>query len=571
VDGGLLEVQLGATRRRLDTQRQARGELASEVSPSPRWWVSRWRPGASGEHHGRVSDAELPLDDTVSEVGPSRSLVGRLGLLLGPVAALAVYLVVPDQAGPADSLVELGHAGRATAAIGVLMAIWWMTEALHVSATALLPVALFPLFGVLEVDAAAAPYANPLIFLFLGGFLLALSMQRWGLERRIALVALRLVGTEPRVVVGGFMVLTAVFSMWVSNTATVAMMLPIALSVIDAAVPSGRHALVGHPNAPGSRFSRSLLLGIAASASIGGVGTLIGTPPNLFLASFSRDELGIEIGFAEWLMVGIPLVAVFLPIAWVLLTFVLFRPDVDRSGLDRFLDDVRPSGRMQRAEWVVLVVFSLTAAAWVFRPLLEDITILGGQPFSGLSDAGIAVIAGVALFVAPSGDGSGGRVLDWETARQLPWGILVLFGGGLSLAAAIASTGVDDFLGLQVEGLDVHPVVLIMVVSAGVVFLTELTSNTATAAALVPIVAAVAPSLGLHPLALAIPVAVAASLAFMLPVATPPNAIVFGSGFVAMPDMMRMGLRLNVVSIAIITSWVPLLALPVLGIDLRTG
>jgi solute carrier family 13 (sodium-dependent dicarboxylate transporter), member 2/3/5 len=533
--------------------------------------VERLAVRATGDDDGVVSDADLPLDDTVAETGPRTNRVGRWALIVGPLVAIGVYFVVPDQAGSGDSIVELGHAGRATAAIGVLMAIWWMTEALHVSATALLPVALFPLFDVLAVDAAAAPYANPLIFLFLGGFLLALSMQRWGLERRIALVALRLVGTEPRVVVGGFMVLTAVFSMWVSNTATVAMMLPIALSVIDAAVPDGRDALLQGSDAPGSRFARSLLLGIAASASIGGVGTLIGTPPNLFLASFARDELGIDISFSEWLMVGIPLVAVFLPIAWFLLTFVLFRPDVERSGLDRLLDDVGPSGRMQRAEWVVLVVFTMTALAWVFRPLLEDVSVLGGRPFAGLSDAGIAVIAGVVLFIAPSGRGEGERVLDWETARQLPWGILLLFGGGLSLAAAIAATGVDDFLGLQVEGLDVHPVILIMVVSAGVVFLTEMTSNTATAAALVPIVAAVAPGLGIHPLALAIPVAVAASLAFMLPVATPPNAIVFGSGFVAMPDMMRMGLRLNVVSIAIITSWVPLLALPVLGIDLRTG
>jgi solute carrier family 13 (sodium-dependent dicarboxylate transporter), member 2/3/5 len=520
---------------------------------------------------GPMSDPELPLDDMVSEAGPSAGRVGRWALVFGPLVALLVYQLVPDQAGSGDAVVELGHAGRATAAIGVLMAIWWMTEAIHVSATALLPVALFPLFGVLEVDAAAGPYANPLIFLFLGGFLLALSMQRWGLERRIALVALRLVGTEPRFVVGGFMVLTAVFSMWVSNTATVAMMLPIALSVIDAASPSGRHVLIGQVDAPGSRFSRSLLLGIAASASIGGVGTLIGTPPNLFLASFARDELGIEISFAEWLLVGVPLVVVFLPVAWFLLTYVLFRPDVERHRLDRLLDDVDRGGPMQRSEWIVLVVFCLTALAWVFRPLLEDLTVLGGRPFSGLSDAGIAVIAGVVLFVAPSGRGRGERVLDWETARQLPWGILLLFGGGLSLAAAIATTGVDDFLGLQVQGLDVHPVVLIMVVSAGVVFLTEMTSNTATAAALVPIVAAVGPGLGLHPLALAIPVAIAASLAFMLPVATPPNAIVFGSGFVAMPDMIRMGLRLNLVSIVVITAWVPLLALPVLGIDLRTG
>lgn len=513
---------------------------------------------------------DLPLDD-VAEAEPGPSRVGTWGLVGGPLAALAVYLLVPDQAGSGDTLVELGHTGRATAAVGVLMAVWWMTEALHVSATALLPIALFPLLGVLEIDEAASAYGNPLIFLFLGGFLLALAMQRWGFERRIALVALRVVGTSPRVMVGGFMVLTAVFSMWVSNTATVAMMLPIALSVIDAAVPGGREAVRFGHDAPGGRFARSLLLGIAVSASIGGVGTLIGTPPNLFLASFARDELGVEIAFAEWLLVGVPLVAVMLPLAWVVLTVVLFPPDVERSRVEGLLDGLRPDGPMRQAEWIVFVVFCCTAVAWVLRPWLVELTIGGSQPLDGLSDAGIAVVAGVLLFVAPSGRGNGERVLDWETARQLPWGILVLFGGGLSLAGAIAATGVDDFLGLQVQGLDLPPVLLVGVVTLVVVFLTEMTSNTATAAALVPIVAAVAPGLGLHPLALAIPVAVAASFAFMLPVATPPNAIVFGSGMVAMRDMMRLGVRLNLLSVVAISAWVPLLALPVLGIELRTG
>ena len=525
--------------------------------------------GTRRAHDVAVTD-QLPVDDTRAETD-LRATAGSWALLGGPVLAVIVYLALPDVAGTGASAVELGHAGRATAAIGVLMAVWWMTEAIHVSATALLPIALFPVFTVAEVNDAAAPYANPLIFLFLGGFMLALAMQRWGLERRIALLALRVVGTEPRMVVAGFMVLTASFSMWVSNTATVAMMLPIALSVIDAAVPGGRDALIDRPNGPGTRFARSLLLGIAASASIGGVATLIGTPPNLFLASFARDEIGTDISFVGWMMVGLPLVAVFLPIAWLLLTRVLFPPDVDRARLRGLLDGTameRP-GPMQRAEWVVLVVFTCTALTWIFRPLLVDWTILGTQPLSGLSDAGIAVIAGVSLFLFPSGK-RGTRVLDWETARQLPWGILLLFGGGLSLASAIAANGVDDFLGLQVEGLDVHPVLLIALLTAGVVFLTELTSNSATAAALIPIVAAIGPGLDVHPLALAIPVAVAASLAFMLPVATPPNAIVFGTGFVRIPDLMRMGIRLNLVSIVLITAWVSLLALPLRGIDLRT-
>jgi solute carrier family 13 (sodium-dependent dicarboxylate transporter), member 2/3/5 len=305
-------------------------------------------------------------------------------------------------------------------------------------------------------------------------------------------VALRFVGTEPRRVVGAFMVITAVFSMWVSNTATVAMMLPIALSVIDAAVPGGRDALLAEEPPQGRDFARSLLLGIAAAASIGGVGTLIGTPPNLFLASFARDELGVEISFAEWLLVGLPLVAVLLPIAWVLLTRVLFPPDVERDRLVSLKERHDEQEPMHRAEWAVLVVFSLAVVAWITRPLLEDIVVGGLAPFEGLTDPGIAVLAGLALFVIPV-DRDGTRVLDWDTAVQLPWGILLLFGGGLSLASAIDRTGVSDYLGLQVEGLDLPPVLLIAVVAAGVVFLTEMTSNTATAAAIIPVVSAVAP------------------------------------------------------------------------------
>jgi solute carrier family 13 (sodium-dependent dicarboxylate transporter), member 2/3/5 len=500
-----------------------------------------------------------------------RDVFGWAGLVGGPVLALIVYAILPEQFAGADGgIMELGHAGRATAAVGVLMATWWMTEAIEISATALLPIALFPLVQAASIDEAAAPYANPLIFLFLGGFLLALSMQRWGFERRIALIALRLVGTEPRRVVGGFMLITAVFSMWVSNTATVAMMLPVALSVVDAAVPGGRNALLATEPRPGRNFARGLLLGIAVSASIGGVGTLIGTPPNLFLASFARENLGVDISFVEWLGVGLPIVAVFLSLGWLVITRIMFPPDVEPGALDDVLsDEARDDlGPMKTGEWATFIVFSLTALAWIFRPLLEDITVAGAQPLAGLSDAGIALIAGVALFVIPVDLREREFVMDWDTARGIPWGILILFGGGLSLAAAVDANGVAAYLGAQAEVLDaLPPLVIIVAITAGVVFLTELTSNTATAAALVPIFAAIAPGLGLDPLALAVPTAIAASLAFMLPVATPPNAIVFGSGFVQMPDMMRLGLRLNMISIVVVTLAVYLLAGPVLGFD----
>jgi len=511
------------------------------------------------------------MSEAEHDVGSGvRSRVGRIGLFAGPLLALATFLVVPAEVtASTGEVIDLGQPGRVTAAIVVWMAIWWMTEAIAIPATALIPLVGLPLFGAMSVDEAAAPYASPLIFLFLGGFLIALSMQRWGLERRIALAALQLVGTRPSRVIGGFMLITALFSMFVSNTATVAMMLPVALSVIDAAVPEGRDALIATGYRKGRRFALGLLLGIAVSASIGGVGTLIGTPPNLFLASYAEENLGIEISFARWMLIGLPIVAVFLPTAWLIITRWLFRPDVDPERLAGVLDrrEEQDSGPMSTGEKITLAVFSLTVVAWVTRPLIEDLQIAGGTPFSGLSDPGIAITAGLLLFAIPVDLGTREFVMDWDTALKVPWGILLLFGGGLSLANAVDSTGVAEFLGVQAEVLDVLPSMLVVAaIVAGVVFLTELTSNTATAAALIPIFAAIAPALGLDPLTLAVPTAIAASLAFMLPVATPPNAIVFGSGLVEIPDMMRLGIRLNLISIVLVTGATFVLAVPVLGL-----
>jgi len=520
---------------------------------------------------GGMSTAPTASADGPGTSSSSRRKVAWSGLIAGPLLAGLTYVVVPAAATtPAGDAIELGHAGRATAAVGVLMAVWWMTEAIEIPATALLPIALFPLLGVADIADAAAPYANPLIFLFLGGFLLALSMQRWGLEERIAHLALRSVGTEPRRVVGGFMLITAVLSMWVSNTATVAMMLPVALGVVAAAMPGGTDALLDEERPRGRNFALGLLLGIAVSASIGGVGTLIGTPPNLFLASFAAENLGRDISFAAWLLVGLPIVAVFLPIAWLLLTRVLFPPDLDPGALEEWASPERRDelGTMSRGEKVTLVVFVGTALAWVTRPLLEDLTVAGAQPLAGLSDAGIALVAGIVLFLVPVDVRRREFTMDWPTAKRLPWGILLLFGGGLSLAGALDDNGVAELLGAQAEALGVFPVVVVVAaVTTGVVFLTELTSNTATAAALIPIFAAIGPGLGMDPLALAVPCAIAASLAFMLPVATPPNAIVFGSGYVQMNDMMRVGLRLNVFSVVLVTAATFLLATPVLGLQ----
>jgi solute carrier family 13 (sodium-dependent dicarboxylate transporter), member 2/3/5 len=510
---------------------------------------------------------------------PSRRRLRWIGLAAGPLAALATYALLPASAPAAAPLPAataaaplaaaaaegLPHAGRAAASVAAWMAVWWLTEAVEVPVTALLPLALFPLTGATTMKEAAAPYAQELIFLFLGGFVLALSMQRWGLDRRIALAALRLTGNRPANVVGGLMLATAGLSMWVSNTATAAMMLPIALSVIER---SAAAAETPGGTAAGDRrnFPRALLLGIAYAASIGGMGTLIGTPPNLFLASYARETLGVEISFARWLGIGLPLVAVFLPLAWWLLTRFLYpvgSTELPGGALGR--EALAALGPLRRGEWATLAVFAATAGLWIFRPLLTGVTVAGHQPLAGLTDAGIAVAAAISLFVVPVDARRGEFVMDWEHARRLPWGVLLLFGGGLSLGSALESGGVAAFLGRRFAGLS-HwpPLAFLAVVAALVIALTEVTSNTATAVTLIPILAAVAPNLGLAPLALAVLTALAASCAFMLPVATPPNAIVFGSGQVTIPEMARAGWWLNLIAVTLLLATVEWLALPLL-------
>ena len=434
-----------------------------------------------------------------------------------------------------------------------------MTEAIHVSATALLPVALLPLLGARSADQAASPYGHPLIFLFIGGFLLALAMERWKLHRRIALSTLLLFGTRPRRAVAGFMLVTAALSMWVSNTATTAMMLPIAVSVTE---------LVDPEREP--RFATCLLLGVAYAASIGGIGTTIGTPTNLFLVGFARDTLGVEIGFGRWMLVGVPLVVAFLPLAWLVLTRVTCPVGAgaahdDERGRAHIRAQLRELGRPSRGEWTTLVVFVLTAAAWIARPWLTQLSVAGARPLAGLTDTGIALVGGMSLFLLPVSARDRVFALDWATARRLPWDTLLLFGGGLSIAAAVQATGVGAYMGSGLDGLAGVPGwVLTVAVTTIVIFLTELTSNTATTATLLPILTGVAPALGAEPLALVVPAAIAASCAFMLPVATPPNAIVFGSGRVTVPQMMHAGLWLNLLGIVLVTALTYALALPLL-------
>ncbi|MFT4589771.1 MAG: sodium-dependent dicarboxylate transporter 2/3/5 [Candidatus Binatia bacterium] len=498
-----------------------------------------------------------------------RARIQWAGLFLGPLLALAVYALLPGEYPDAEGkTVVFEQAGRVVLGGMIWMAIWWLTEAVEVTTTALLPLVLFPLAGAATMKEAAAPYANHLIFLFMGGFIIALSMQRWGLDRRIALATLRLVGTRPANMVGGFMLATAGLSAFISNTATTAMMLPIAISVVALLKQnSGDGAEAGESKA-GSGFGVCLMLGIAYAATLGGLCTLIGTPPNVFFRGFIEDGISdayqMEIGFYSWLKLGLPVTLTMLPLTWLLLTRWLFPIERKRIPGAAVLihTEWAKLGSMNRGERITLFVFLLTAMCWILRGWLSGIAIPWGEgevhPFAGLSDPGIAMTAALLLFVLPVSVPKREFTMNWKTAKKLPWEILVLFGGGMSLAAGVKLTGVAEFLGSQAGNFaGMPPFVIILVVAASVILLTELTSNLATTATLLPVLAALAPGLGLHPYLLIFPATIAASCAFMMPVATPPNAIVFGSGEIALPQMMKAGVWLNLLGLIVImvVSW----------------
>jgi sodium-dependent dicarboxylate transporter 2/3/5 len=520
------------------------------------------------------------------EVKHRERLKRVIGFLGGLIAAGVVYLAMPDDA---------PDAARLTAATAVLMGLWWMTEAIPIPATALLPLVIFPVFNAdVGFDDVGASYGNNVIFLFMGGFLLALGMQRWNLHRRIALMTLKLMGTKPAAMVGGFMIATGFISMWVSNTATAVMMLPIGVSVLvlvtqigneeakassssddDPRGASGEDSEEAADAEPGavteeakkavkkSNFGTALMLGIAYAASIGSLGTLIGTPPNTLLAGYMADTHGVDIGFGQWMIVGMPLAAVGLFICWFVLTKVLFKPEIKEiPGGKRLIDDeLAKLGPMSQGEIRVLAIFVLAAVSWITIPLVfEDPPI---------SDAGIAMAVGVLLFLLPAGAAKGVRLLDWDTAVKLPWGVLLLFGGGLALSAQFTSSGLSEWIGEAATVLAGIPVlVMVLVVAAGVLALTEITSNTATAATFLPVAGGIAMGMGYDPMLLAVPVALAATCAFMLPVATPPNAIAYGSGYVTIGQMVKGGVWLNLIFVVLITATVMLVAVRVFAIVL---
>ncbi|MBO6575968.1 MAG: DASS family sodium-coupled anion symporter [Rhodothermales bacterium] len=453
---------------------------------------------------------------------------GRVALWLGPLFFLG-FLLWPAPEG-------LPAAAWWTAGAALLMATWWIGESIPIPATSLVPLVVFPLIGAGTIRETAAPYADPIIFLFLGGFLIALAMERSGLHRRIALNIIQRSGTGGRALVGGFMVAAAALSMWVSNTATSLMMLPVALSVAQVADDDS------------GKLGLALLLGLAYGCNIGGMGTLVGTPPNALMVGFLEQEYGIAISFVNWLGVGLPVVLLGLPLTYFVLTRVAVR--VPRGGQEEaartVADELAGMEAMTRGERRVAMVFAGTALLWITRPLLSSV-------IPGLSDAGIAMTGGLALFLIPRGEG--GALLDWNTAKGLPWGALILFGGGLSLAGAFTRTGLSEGIGQTLAAVGALPQILILaLLVALVIFLTELTSNAATTATMLPVLAAMAIGIGQSPLLLAVPAVLAASCAFMLPVATPPNAIVFGSGKVSVPQMARAGIWLNLGFIVLITA-----------------
>jgi len=472
------------------------------------------------------------------------------GWILG-IGLLVLTLLVDPPEG-------LGLAGWRTAGVAALMAVWWMTEAAPIPVTALLPLVLFPALGLGDVRAAAAPYANPLIFLFFGGFIIALAMQRWNLHRRVAVNLIAALGTQPRRIVGGFLLSSALISMWVSNTATALMMLPIALSVVQL-IPADLRA------SPALRaLPTALMLAVAYGATTGGMATLIGTPPNALLAAYMDDVYGLRIGFGQWMLLGTPVTLVTIPVVYLVLTRVSFRlGSAEIPGLHELLDAERARlGRFSRGEIAVMLIFTLTALAWIFQPLIARVLPLA-------TDTMIAMTGAILLFLIPLNLRKGEFVMDWESAKGVPWDVLLLFGGGLSLAGAIEKHGVSKYLGQLSQSLDAVPVIAaVAIICFGILMLTELTSNTATAAAFLPVAAAIAISMGESPLLFVIPTALAANCAYMLPVGTPPNAIVFGSGLVRLPEMARAGLLLNMALVPIIVCLLWLLGRVVFGIDL---
>lgn len=463
------------------------------------------------------------------------------GLIFGS-ALFVVFLLSGTPSGIPD-------AAWSVSGVALMMAVFWITEAIPISATALIPVVLFPVLNVDSVKNVTSSYAHPLVFLFLGGFILAQSLQKWNLHKRIALSIINVIGFNPNGIILGFMLSAAFLSMWISNTATALMMLPIALSagqVIRESSGAGEKEL--------NNFSIVLMLAIAYSCSLGGVATLIGTPPNALMAAYMQENFSVDIGFAQWMLIGVPFTVIAIPLAYILLTKIIYPVKFElNKEVDVINEELSKLGPVSSQEKKVSYVFGSVALLWIIRPVIQDY-------IPGISDAGIAILGSLVLFIIPSNSDINKFLLGWNDVEKISWGILILFGGGLALASAIQSSGLAELIGeVLVEYSEIPGIVILALITVIIIFLTELTSNLATTAAFLPITASLAQSMGLHPLEFAIPTALAASCAFMLPVATPPNAIVFSSGTLKISNMSRAGIILNITFMLVIVILVKIL------------
>ncbi|MFT2011365.1 SLC13 family permease [Pontibacter sp. 13R65] len=463
-----------------------------------------------------------------------------LGFLAGPALFLIILLTVQTA--------SLDPKAPQVLALAAWMVVWWITEAVPLPVTALLPLVIFPILQVFSMADAAAPYANPIIFLFMGGFMIALAMEKQNLHRRIALNIIRVTGTKANGIILGFMLATAFLSMWISNTAAAVMMLPIAVSIVTLL----REQQSGEEEESYRKFKLGLLLSIAYAANIGGITTIIGTPPNVVLAGYMQEFYQTEIDFGRWLLIGVPCCFILLAATYFLITRVLFPHRLQKlAGSETLIQDkLQELGPMTLAEKLVSIVFFFTAFAWIFKAQLNQ--LLGA---SYLNDTVIAMAGGTLMFVLPVNLASQKFVLDWSSTQKLPWGILLLFGGGICLAKSLEITGVVEYVGTKMAGEGAMPLwLLILLLTTFTVYITEVMSNVALTVIFVPVVLGIAQSLQVNPMLLAVPVTIASSCAFMMPVSTPPNAVVFSSGFIKISEMVRAGFFLNLISVFVLVA-----------------
>ena len=463
------------------------------------------------------------------------ALSKKIGLILGP--ALFLNLIF-------SSYTLVSNQADAVIAVAIWMLIWWITEAVSISVTALLPLLLFPLLKIMPIADVGANYGSPIVFLFFGGFIMALALEKVNLHKRIALNIIRLTGTTPNKVILGFMIATASLSMWISNTASTVVMLPIALSVINLLVSDADGFTKSDKN-----FALSVMLGIAFSANAGGIATVIGTPPNSVLIGLLENEYNIQISFLKWMTIGFPFSILMIIITYFVLTKWMFpnknlKFNASKEIIQVELDKLGPtSGR----EKMVLIIFAITVFLWVFRTLINSIF-----PNLGLSDTMISIFAAVSLFAIPYNIKKGEFIIQWKDTSKLAWGILILFGGGLALAKGMSVSGIVDIIANLIKGGNISIILTASLLILLMLFMTELMSNVALVSVLAPVVAGIAIGLKIPLLYLLIPVTMASSCAFMLPMATPPNAIVFASGYVTVPQMARVGIILNLIAVALL-------------------